>query len=200
MKYAISDEVIKILLDTGDKLNSLTRQQLQEILRSLATPSNKPIVEQILERIVESENTLNQTDSGALPVIEGFIFQGEFIPWDQRELLAPKAAELFSMFEVLCPAAKGAYLYRAVTHSEWNQIVRDGGYYCVYDQTNFETDIESQVQHYSQADDYAGKIVRIRVSGPYFRAAGTSVPRVTSTMPHYARVEVLQGDQWVSAV
>lgn len=92
---------------------------------------------------------------------------------------------------------QGEYLYRAVLDSEWKQIENDGAF-LVKVRTNFESSVGPQVKMYATHEGYAGKVIRIKVRGPYFRHAGMQVPRVESFVPHFAPVEVLKGDEWLA--
>ena len=130
--------------------------------------------------------------------IEGANYKWDYFSFDEFGSLRPRVEKDLEIFGSLTHVNKGDYLYRAVDQNEWQQIVRDEAY-LIRVETNFEDKVGPQVQDYAKDPSYAGKIIRIKVEGPFFRNAGFQVPRVTSVLPHFANhVEVLNSDNWVS--
>ena len=91
----------------------------------------------------------------------------------------------------------GDLLYRAVDKNELGEILESNNF-LIRDNTNFGDHIGPQVEEYSQSEDYAGVVIRFKVAGPYYRDAGMAVRRVTSIVPHFVKIEIKLGDEWVS--
>lgn len=130
--------------------------------------------------------------------IEGIWLGREFYPIEKAKTVAKTVFETANrQLRSTSAVDEGNYLYRAPDQKEWTNILKDG-YYTVLMQTNFEKEIGPQVRLYANEKGYAGMIIRIAVPGPYYAHAGMQVPRVTSILPHYASVEVLEENQWIS--
>ncbi len=167
-------------------------------LSSIYDKKNSHLVEHMINNALAEEGELSVDNYHGQMEIDGVYYKSKYYPFDKiQEELRPQIEELMKPCEVLSHVKLGDYLYRAIDKAEWEQILRDKSY-CVRTKTNFEDSIGSQVVQYSKTDGYAGKVIRIKVEGQWFKDAGFQVPRVESISAFYANVEVLEGNQWFS--
>jgi len=183
----------------NDKLEKISVEIFIQFIEKMLGDEARNVkdVIDIIKRQIEEELKLDITSPQGQIEIEGVYFEGKYYPFDKiQEELRPIVEERMKPFEQISPIKSGQYLYRAVDEKEWRDIVKDKIYF-VPIRTNFEDNIGPQVQDYSRSEGYAGKIIRIKVQGPWFKKGGMAVPRVESLSPFYAEVEVLENEEWL---
>jgi len=177
--------LISMFEDLGNRENPERRQKINNIATKLRREIDNPPLE-------------FKGNPAAQLEIEGVWIAGVFHPYQEAKTAAAIAFEaLAKQLYQVSAVDSGDYLYRAPDQGEWLDIVKHG-YFTVREETNFEREIGPQVSLYAVEAGYAGVVIRILVPGPYYRHAGFQVPRITSVLPHYAMVEVLDGDTWLS--
>ncbi len=152
-----------------------------------------------IQNVIMQKGMVIPQNHDARMEIEGAFFRGDYFTFDEFVSLRQKVESELDFLWNLNPVPKNGYLYRAVQRSEWRQLLRDDAF-LVRTDTNFESSFGPQVQLYAHNPDYAGRVIRIKVEGPFFRGAGMAVPRVTSVLPHYAtHVEIFCDNDWVDS-
>ncbi len=199
VRIALSSATYDLLSNVGsDKLNEAPRDSFVQLLELMADNSRLAYLKQEIKQTFEQEGTLTPQDYDARMEIQGAFYKGKFYSFEDFSTLRPIVEKDLEIFGTLTHVNKGDYLYRAVDELEWRQIQRDNAF-LVRVETNFEDNVGPQVSDYAKNPNYAGKIIRIKSEGPFFRNAGMAVQRVTSVLPHFANhVEVLDGDNWIN--
>jgi hypothetical protein len=198
IEFFVSDDVYEMLKGLPvEKVNSLSRADFLELLYSLVDESGHSLLEENFNRLFSREGDVYVNDYDSKMEIQGIYYKGKYIPFDEIEKFKAGIEQDFQMFEHLSGVERGDFLYRAVDDVEWQSILKNG-YYFIRDNTNFEDMIGPQVKGYAKKSDYSGQIIRIKVQGSYYKKAGLQVKRITSIAPHFSKVEVLDGDDWIS--
>lgn len=179
----------------NDRLEKIPVEIFLEFIEKMWESEIKDVKDIIKRRIEENLKLDIKNPQGQIE-IEGVYYEGKYYPFEKiQEELRPIIEEKMKPFEQVSPVKSGQYLYRAVDEREWREITKDKIYF-VSIRTNFEETIGPQVQEYSHSEGYSGKIIRIKVQGPWFKKGGISVPRIESLSPFYAEVEVLENNEW----
>lgn len=181
-----------------DELNKVSRDTFVQLLEKMSDASILDFLRDKIRETFEQEGRLSPQNYDARMEVEGAFYKEEFFTFEEFTSLRPRVEQELEAFGALTHVKKGDYLYRAVNRNEWEQIQRDNAY-LIRVETNFEDKVGPQVQGYAKDSSYAGKVIRIKVEGPFFRNAGFQVLRVTSILPHFANhIEVLDGDNWIT--
>ncbi len=199
VRIALFSGTYDLLSKTGsDILNEVPRDAFVHLLEQMTDGTRLGYLKQDIQQTFNQEGKLSPQDYDARMEIEGAFYKGNFYTFDQFDSLKPILEDELKVFGALTHVKKGDYLYRAVNEQEWGQIRRDN-VFLVRVETNFEDNLGPQVKNYAEDPDYAGKVIRIKSEGPFFRNAGMAVSRVTSVLPHFSNhVEVLEGDNWIN--
>lgn len=180
------------------ELDQMQREELVKFLKMMCEDNAQKELEYGLNRLMSKEGKSEPNDYNATMEVQGAFYKGKFIPFERFSKVKAEIEKDFEEFKMLSSVKEGDFLYRAVDPSELAEILKDN-YFLVKDNTNFEDHIGSQVEQYSKTEEYSGKIIRLRVTGPYYRDAGMAVRRVTSVVPHFVEVEIKEGEGWLSA-
>lgn len=147
-----------------------------------------------LKELEKRQNELELVNPSVDSKILGALYEGEFVPFEKLSELKAKIDEPLALFSKVGPQ-EGKFLYRAVDKKEYENILRDKGF-VIRTATQFEDQLmydgdHSQVKNHAKMEGYSGKIIRLKVKGPYFMSKGMAAPRVESQAAHFAEVEVL---------
>lgn len=184
---SFEDEFWKTIGDDFEKLEKFLSYYSEETISQVNAET---------KRYFENVKRLNVHNPQARTEITSVTFEGKEYPFTALDELKEIIQSRMAMFEYLSPLENGDSLYRAITTGEWAQIQHDGAY-LVRTRTNFETTIGDQVEMFSNDPGYAGKVIRITVEGPWFKAGGFAVPRIESITAFYAKIEIKDGDNWI---
>lgn len=202
MKYFIPEVFYEHFMRFDEHFfTQATRETWIEFLERIVQKDTQRLAELRfhISHVQEKEGKLYVRDKNASMEIEGIIYKGKYVKFEDIKLLEEEIYEDIKIFEFISAVQPGDYLFRAVGQAEWQNILQYG-YYIMNDNTNFEDEIGPQVIAYSQSPDYAGKIIRVKVQkGQYFRKAGMNPPRLVNLSPLFADVEILaKDDEWLS--
>ncbi len=181
-----------------ERINEFSRENFISFLEQLMDESRRSFLQESFKEKINLEGRLYPLNDSAKMEISGAFYKGDFISFEGFSSLRPRVEEDLKILECATHVRKGDYLYRAVLVNEWSQILRDKSF-LIRVETNFEDSVGSQVEQFACNSNYAGKIIRVKVEGPFFRNAGLFPPRVVSVCPHFANsVDVKEGDEWVN--
>ncbi len=181
-----------------EKVDSLPRNDFASFIEQLVHESKRPFLRQCFEEKIGLEGKIYLADSSSKLEIAGAFYKGDYFSFDGLSSLRQQVENDLNIFSFATHVKKGDYLYRAIMPQEWGQIKRDASF-LVRAETNFEDSVGPQVEQFAQDPNYAGKIIRIAVEGPFFKNAGFPIPRVVSICHHFANtVDVKEGDEWVN--